>query len=355
MNRYLLLFLAASGLVFAQESGGWRRVGDRPPAPPPPAASSDPLAQGQGQGPAQDPEPMDRSDAYGQPAPQQQEPVLQQRPQAGQPSMNRSSYGLPGEITLRPGTYITVRLGQALSSDHNQPGDTFVASLAQPVVVDGVVVANRNQMVYGRVAEAEKAHSDRPSRLALELTSLTLADGTQVPIRSQLVSRQGGSTPAGAQVGTVATTTGVGAVIGGIAGYGTGAAIGAGVGAVAGVAGVLLTRNHPTVVYPETALTFAIQSPVEVSTARAPQAFRYVGPDDYNHAQGEPQLQTRAAGPPPAYGAPYAPYPYYGGYYGYPYYYGGFYGPGIGVVIGRGYGYGYGRGYYGRYYYGHRR
>ena len=134
---------------------------------------------------------MDRSDAYGQPAPQQQEPVLQQRPQAGQPSMNRPAYGLPGEITLRPGTYMTVRIGQPLSSDRNQPGDTFVASLAQPVVVDGIVVAQRNQMVYGRVAEAERSHADRPSRLALELTSLTLADGTQVPIRSQLVGAAG--------------------------------------------------------------------------------------------------------------------------------------------------------------------
>jgi len=45
---------------------------------------------------------------------------------------------------------------------------------------------------------------------------------------------------------------------------------------------VLLTRNHPTIIYPETALTFAVQSPVMISTAQAPGAYRYVGAEDYD-------------------------------------------------------------------------
>ncbi len=323
MTRSFLLLLAASGLVFAQDQpspGGWRRVGDRPPT-----AGADRSVP-----PNQDPEPVDRSDAYGQPMQQPQQPVRQ--PAA------RPAYGLPAEVTLRPGTYMTIRLAQSLSSDHNQPGDTFVASLAQPVVVDGIVVAQHNQMVYGRVAEAEKSHSGRPSRLGLELTSLTLADGTQIPIRSQLVTRQGGSTPAGQQVGTVAATTGVGAMVGATADWGRGAAIGAGVGAVAGIAGVLLTRNHPTVVYPETALTFAVAAPATISIARAPQAFRYVGSEDYNRAAPLNTELHRRPAPAPY----YAPYPYYSPYpyYGYPYY------GGFSIAIGRGWGWG--RGYYGR-------
>jgi hypothetical protein len=236
---------------------------------------------------------------------------------------------------LKPGTYVTVRLGQALSSDRNQPGDTFVASLAQPVVVDGVVVANRNQTVYGRVAQAEKAHSDSPSRLGLELTSMTLADGTQVSLHSQLVGRKGGTTPTGDQIGTVAATTGVGAVIGAAADWGRGAAIGAGVGAIAGIAGVILTRNHPTVVYPETALTFAIQQPLTISTVRAPQAFRFVGPEDYTAA---PPVNAELHRRPPAPG-PYA-YPYYGGPYAYPYPYWYPYYGGVSVVVGPRYGWG---------------
>jgi len=69
---------------------------------------------------------------------------------------------------------------------------------------------------------------------------------------------------------------------------------------------------------------------VTVSTERAPQAFRDVGPGDYQQPSDQPRLQTRppvGAGPYPYYG------PAYGPYYGYPYYYG------PRVSIGFGYGY----------------
>ena len=337
-----LVFIAATGLALAQNQppvqsqpqpapGGWRRVGDPPPSLPVPLAQS------------QDPsEPVDRSDQYGQPMqdpqvppPAQAAPRLNDRPPSARPA-----YGLPPEVTLQPGTFVTMRTDQPLSSDHNQPGDTFSGSLIQPVVVDGVVVAQRGQTVYGRVAEAVKAHSGNSSRLAIELTSLTLADGTQVPVRSQLVARQGATTPAGEQAGTIAGTTAVGAAVGAAADWGRGAAIGAGVGAAAGIVGVLLTRNHPTIVYPETALTFRIESPVRISTTRAPQAFRYVGPEDYERGYNT-QLQPRPVGPPPAtYYYGYGP-----GYYpDYPYYWG----PSVSFVFGRGPGYFYGRGYYRR-------
>jgi hypothetical protein len=337
MTRFALLALAASGLVFAQTqppNGGWRRVGDPPPAP-----AAQPAPQ-QGQ----NPEPVDRSEADGQQAPATPPPMTQPMDQAqmapAAPPANRPAYGLPAMLTLKPGTYISARIAQTLSSDHNQPGDTFVAHLAQPVVVDGVVVAQRNQTVYGRVAEVQKHHADQPSRLGLELTSITLADGTQVPVRSQLITRTGTSTPAGVQAGTVAATTVGGAAIGGAVGWGTGAAIGAGAGAVAGIAGVLLTRHHPTVVYPETALTFGVEAPVTISTVRAPQAFRFVGPEDYNQPYNA-QLGPRPA-PRPGYYSPYYGYPAYSYPYAYPYayapypYYGWGWGPSVGVWVGGG-------------------
>jgi hypothetical protein len=239
---------------------------------------------------------------------------------------------LPAALTIKPGTFVTVRVDQEISSDHNQQGDVFNASLTQPIVVDGVVVAQRGQSVMGRVAEAVKAgRVSGTSRLALQLTGLTLADGTQANVQSQLVTRNG-QTSVGNDVGAVATTTAVGAGIGAAADWGRGAAIGAGAGATAGIIGVLLTRGHPTVVYPETLLTFRVDTPVNVDLTRAPQAFRYVGPDEYDH----PMQTTVTRRPPPR--SWYSPYPYYGGY---PYYYGGYpygypyaYGPSFGIGIG---------------------
>lgn len=350
-----LILFATAGLVLAQQpaqnsSGGWRRAGDPPPTAGPAAAvaqNPEPMAHDQyGQAtnpstPAVPPEaaPGDQ-DAVSMPAPPPAPPEAP--PQAQRRQSTRPPYGLPREATLKSGAYVTVRINQPLSSDHNHEGDTFSASLTQPLVADGVVIAQRGQTVYGRVAEVQKQKSDRPSRLGLQLTSVTIADGSQIPVTSQLVTRQGGTTPAGVQAGTVGATTAVGAAIGGAAAWGTGAAIGAGAGAAAGLIGVLVTRHHPTVVYPETALTFELTSPVAVSTERAPQAFRFVGPEDYAQAQ---VYATRPA-PRPApygYGPGYAyPYPYYA--YPYPY---GWWGPGVGVYVGGGWGWGgWGRGGY---------
>ena len=317
----VLLFLAASGLVLAQQNapnGGWRRVGDAPPSAV--QAAPDVQPQDQQQDPSQ---PVARSDDFGQANPND--------PQARQ--NNRPAYGLPPQVTVKPNTYVTVRINQMLSSDHNQAGDTFSATLVQPLVADGVVIAQRGQTVYGQVAVAEKAHGGKDSRLGLQLTSLTLADGTQQPMQSQLIAHQGPKTPGGVEAGTVVGTTAAGAVIGGVAGRGMGAGIGAGAGAAAGIIGVLLTRNHETRVYPESVLTFQVTAPITVSTVNAPQAYRFVGPEDYDRPSM--QYNTRPAprpAPAPYYYSPYA-YPYYGYGYAYPYSY---WGPSI--VIGGGWG-----------------
>jgi hypothetical protein len=249
-------------------------------------------------------------------------------------------------LTLKPGTFFTVRTNTMLASNKNKAGDLFTATLTQPLVVDGIVIAQRGQTVVGRVADAGKG-KDGVHFLKLELTGITLADGSQVPVQSQLATSQGRTTPAGVQAGTVVGTTAVGAAIGGAAAWGTGAAIGAGAGAIAGIAGVIATRDHPAVLYPETPLTFQVTAPVTVSTANAPQAYRYVGPEDY---QQQPAMTSRLnprppAGYPPAnylYGPGYYYPGYYPGYYPYAGYYPYYYGPGFGVGIGIG------PGFYGR-------
>ena len=213
-------------------------------------------------------------------------------------------------------------------------GDLFTASLAKPIIVNGVVVAERGQTVAGRVAEVDKGGLLKgSSRLGIVLTDMTLVDGSQTPVRSQLISHAGPGS-GGRNAAVIGSTTAIGAVVGGAADFGTGAAIGAGAGAVAGIIGVLAAKGYPAVLTPESVLTFRVEEPIVVATDRAPQAFRYAGPGDYNQPMSPPSLMRR---PPPYYGAGYyGAYPYYGPYYGWGYPY---YGPGIGI----------GFGYYGRF------
>src|ERR1019366_1943993 len=177
MTRFPLIALnlfAGTALLLAQapQNGGWRRFND-PPPPPAPAPQAQKAAPGV---PDQDPsQPVARADSYGQPQQEQQE---QQENQPQQPQAQRHDrppaavphYGLPAVLTIKPGTFVTVRVEQELSCDRNQQGDVFNASLAQPIVVDGVVAAQRGQTVMGRVAEALKAgRAQGTSRLALQL------------------------------------------------------------------------------------------------------------------------------------------------------------------------------------------
>jgi hypothetical protein len=393
-------FLVGSGAIFAQDqpagpppaddqqqsapaNGQWRKADDPPPAAQsaqanapaqaPAPAETAPPAEGtpvpdaapratmdpnySGAPPAQYPSqypnqyPNAQSQTYpsqqpypGQPYPGQQYP---NRPYPGQygnqpPAASYNRGPIPGKLTIKPGTFITVRLTQGLSSDRNQTGDPFAATLAQPLIVDGVVLANRGQTLGGKVVEAKKAgRVEGVSRLAVQLTDLTLADGQPVPIQTQLFSKNG-PTSVGRDVGAVGATTATGAAIGAAADWGRGAAIGAGAGALVGIVGVLVTRGRPTYLYPEQLLTFRVEAPVAVSTEAAPQAFRWVSPYDYQQPYGS-QYGARPpnAAPYGYYGSPYPyaySYPYAYGY-GYPYYWG----PGVGVYWGGGWGRGWGR------------
>jgi len=321
-----LSLLAASVGAFAQD----------PATTAPPSSGSNPGWHRFSNPPADNP-PAD--DPSGQ--------TLPSRPPANYPP----GQTVPSRLTLQAGTFLTVRVDQMLSSDRNQAGDGFSATLTRPLVAGGVVVAQRGEILGGRVAEAQKAgRVTGVSHLAVQLTDLTLVDGQQVPIETELTSLAGPTSKA-RDAGAIAGTTVMGAAVGGAADLGPGAAIGAGAGLIAGTVGVLLTRGRPTVIYPESVLTFRLSEPITISTDRAPQAFRYVATNEYNRA-------SNAQGPPPTgpgwtckgygYGWPLsAPPPYY--YY--PYYP---YSWGANLGLWYGPGFFYGRLYYGRSY-GYRR
>ena len=257
--------------------GGWRRVGDGSQA----------------------------RDEYGQ----------SRQANAGAPMMGTPA---PSQLTIPAGTWIKIRVDQPLSSDHNNPGEMFAATLSQPIVVDGFVVARRGQTVEGRVSDAVKAGKAKgTSRLGLELIQVGLVDGRQMPLRTQLMEYQGG-TSVGRDIAAAGAVTGTGAAIGAMAGGGMGAAIGAAVGATASGIGILATRGRATEIHPESEVTFRTMEPIVINTDRASQAFMPVRQEDY-----EQRLQQR----PPSMVVRNAPaYPYYGGVYGG--YYGSYWGPG---------------------------
>lgn len=253
----------------------------------------------------------------------------------------------PATLTLPPGTMITVRTTGFLASNRNKVGDAFTTVLDQPIVVNGYVVARRGQPVIGRVVVAKKEKDE--SQLVVEVASLTLVDGTQVPVKTELVKiTQPDAGVGGREVAGLAATTGTGALIGGAVGGGAGAGIGAGIGAAAGILGIGLTRGRPSVIAPESQLMFRIDDALAINTVQSQAAFQPVTQDDYRNTQNDRRQMRPAYGPygRPGYGYPppppsayyyspyYAPYPYYG-YGALP----------LPVTFGFGWGFGYGHRY----------
>jgi len=353
--RWFALFAVAASLSFfasprasAQDSGAQQQAqpqdDQNPPSP----------QQDQRRVISRDNISQNNQNAQG--APGQDQGQNPQNPNDDGQRSNRRRYNrqqpaadVPGNITIPAGKVIFIRLNRPLSSDHSHPGEGFTANLDQPIVVNGWVVARRGETVVGTVTSAKKAGRVKGvSQLGLELTELTVVDGQQLPLSTELWNGSAG-TSHGADAATIAGTTGVGTIIGAVANGGEGAGIGAGAGAAAGIATVLLTRGKPTVLGAEARLSFRIKEPVTIATENSRQAFQPVNSEDYNAGRSPRQRPNGyvAGGYPVAY-PPYYPgcSPYWGCGPYYPYY--GFYGPSIGFYYGGYWGGGFGHRGFGR-------
>lgn len=171
----------------------------------------------------------------------------------------------PHVVTLAAGTSIYIRLGETLSTEHSYPGDTFRATLEQPIVLDGFIIADRGSKVLGQIVNSERAGRVRGvSDLNLSLTEISTTDGQQVRITTDSFEKHGPSSK-GADAAKIAGGAALGAIIGALGGGGKGAAIGAGAGGAAGTGAVLATRGKAAVVAAETLMQFRLTNPVTIT------------------------------------------------------------------------------------------
>jgi hypothetical protein len=171
----------------------------------------------------------------------------------------------PHTVTLQPGTNLTVRLGETISTEHNYSGDTFRATLDRPVVLDGFVIADKGSKVLGKIVAADKAGKfEGAANLQLAVTEINTTDGQRVPVQTSFVSRKGPANT-GRDAAKIGGGAVLGAIIGAIAGGGKGAAIGAGAGGAAGTGAVMLGKGKAAVIPTETQLTFQLSSPTTIT------------------------------------------------------------------------------------------
>lgn len=169
----------------------------------------------------------------------------------------------PKPVTVPEGTHLSVTIDETLVSNKNQAGDSFAASISEPVVVEGKTVIPKGAHVVGRVTDAkESGRLHAPARLAITLTSVEVGGKTyELETNSFGKSGKGHGERNAEFIGGGAAA---GALLGGILGGGKGAAIGAAAGAGAGTAGAAATGKKEITIPAEARIKFQLLKPVEI-------------------------------------------------------------------------------------------
>jgi hypothetical protein len=199
------------------------------------------------------------SERAAEPAPRQRERENVFRPDTSRDSAASSSSG----IELPQGAVLTVRMIDPVDSQVNRVGETFRASIDEPVVAGSQQVIPRGaDVVVKLVDDKQSGKLAGQTILTLDLVSVTV-NGKVVDVNTQAVTKES-SSRTGRSEKVIGGTAALGAIIGAIAGGGKGAAIGAASGAGVGTAAQVATKGQRVHIPSETRLTFTLEYPVRI-------------------------------------------------------------------------------------------
>jgi hypothetical protein len=169
-------------------------------------------------------------------------------------------------VTVPNRTDLEVRLIESLGSSISQSGETFHATLADPVRVNQKVAIPAGAEVTGQVDSARPSgHLETPALLGIELTTVNVGGKTYDLETSERVWR--GRSHKKHDAKWIAGLAGGGALLGALVGGGKGAAIGAGIGGGAGATTAYATGKKDIYLPSETRLRFILRRPLTLHRA----------------------------------------------------------------------------------------
>lgn len=187
-------------------------------------------------------------------------PAAKPQPKAAAPAA--AAPAAPRTVTVPAGTAINVRLVQGIDVDVSQSGQTFKATVDDPVMIGGAIVIPRGASAIVQAVKVEQSGKMKGSdKVTVKLNAIGFG-GMMYDVASSYVESKGQG-EGKKTTRKVAGGAGLGAIVGGIAGGGSGAAIGAAVGGVTGAAVASGGEEHLKLPS-ETRLQFQLTAAVSV-------------------------------------------------------------------------------------------
>jgi hypothetical protein len=187
-------------------------------------------------------------------------------------------------VTVPAGTQIPLKLAQGISTKSAKVGDAVYAETVFPITANDRIVIPAGTYVQGRISQIK-----RPGRVKgraeflMHFTTMIFRSGYTVMLpgavenlpgsEKQTVRDKEGTiqqdSTKGKDAGTVAKTTGEGAVVGAVVDRGIrGAGIGGGAGAAVGLASVLLTRGPDVHLPAGTSVLIVLERPLSLDGSK---------------------------------------------------------------------------------------
>lgn len=172
------------------------------------------------------------------------------------------------DLTVPSDAVLGLQIERTVSSELARIEDRVDARVTRDVRVGDRIAIPAGSTVRGSVSEVDRGGRVKgKARLAIKFHTIVLADGTQLPLKTDAVVREGAS-PGGESAAKVGGAAIGGAILGAILGGGKGAAIGGAVGAGAGTAAAMTNDRNPATLAAGTTVTVRMQAPITVTVQK---------------------------------------------------------------------------------------
>jgi type IV secretory pathway VirB10-like protein len=172
------------------------------------------------------------------------------------------------ELVVPVSSVIGLQVETPLSSERSRIEDRVDARVTRDVTAAGRIAIPAGSRVIGAVSLVERGGKMKgAARLGVRFHTLVLADGREVPLRTEAVYREGAS-PGNESARKVGGAAIGGAILGAIMGGGKGAAIGGAAGAGAGSAAVMAGDRNAATLPAGTVVNVRLSAPATIEVEK---------------------------------------------------------------------------------------